>query len=314
MVAKREEGGPFRSLEDFLERMGEGELNKRAVENFIKCGAMDCFGHHRSELLAVYETMMDSVASSRKRNLDGQIGLFGLLEDEESVKIPIPKLPELNRADMMLMEKETTGIYISGHPMDDYRGYLRNTHVVPIGSLMEEENPYTDDQIISVAGIVQGVKMKTTRNNSMMAYVTVEDDTASIEMLAFSNVITQYGSYLRENEPVVITGRLSLRDDKEPQIVINRARPMSDFANHQDIPAPVEQPKVLAGTLYLRLPTEEGALFPKIRAILNMFPGESQAVVYFADTKQRRGTRCSLDSRMLAELKNVLGEENVVVK
>ena len=314
MVAKREEGGPFRSLEDFLERMGEGELNKRAVENFIKCGAMDCFGHHRSELLAVYETMMDSVASSRKRNLDGQIGLFGLLEDEESVKIPIPKLPELNRADMMLMEKETTGIYISGHPMDDYHGYLRNTHVVAIGSLMEEENPYTDDQIISVAGIVQGVKMKTTRNNSMMAYVTVEDDTASIEMLAFSNVITQYGSYLRENEPVVITGRLSLRDDKEPQIVINRARPMSDFANQQDVPAPVERPKVLAGTLYLRLPTEEGALFPKIRAILNMFPGESQAVVYFADTKQRRGTRCSLDSRMLAELKNVLGEENVVVK
>ena len=314
MVAKREEGGPFRSLEDFLERMGEGELNKRAVENFIKCGAMDCFGYHRSELLAVYETMMDSVASSRKRNLDGQIGLFGLLEDEESVKIPIPKLPELNRADMMLMEKETTGIYLSGHPMDDYRGYLRNTHVVPIGSLMEEENPYQDDQIISVAGIVQGVKMKTTRNNSMMAYVTVEDDTASIEMLAFSNVITQYGSYLRENEPVVIIGRLSLRDNKEPQIVINRARPMSDFANQPDAPAPVEQPRVLAGTLYLRLPTEEGALFSKIRAILNMFPGESQAVVYFADTKQRRGTHCSLDSRMLNELRNVLGEENVVVK
>ena len=314
MVAKREEGGPFRSLEDFLERMGEGELNKRAVENFIKCGAMDCFGHHRSELLAVYETMMDSVSSSRKHNLEGQMGLFGLLEDEESVKIPIPKLPELNRADLMLMEKETTGIYLSGHPMDDYRSYLRNTHVVPIGALMEEENPYADDQIISVAGIVQGVKMKTTRNNSMMAYVTVEDDTASIEMLAFSNVITQYGSYLRENEPVVITGRLSLRDDKEPQIVINRARPMSDFANASQEPAPAPKPQVLSGTLYLRLPTEEGQLFSKIRAILNMFPGDSQAVVYFADTKQRRGTRCSVDTRMLTELKKVLGEENVVVK
>ena len=314
MVAKREEGGPFRSLEDFLERMGEGELNKRAVENFIKCGAMDCFGHHRSELLAVYETMMDSVASSRKKNLDGQIGLFGLLEDEESVKIPIPKLPELNRADMMLMEKETTGIYLSGHPMDDYRSCLRNTHVVPIGTLMEEENPYQDDQIISVAGIIQGVKMKTTRNNSMMAYVTVEDDTASIEMLAFSNVITQYGSCLRENEPVVITGRLSLRDDKEPQIVINRARPIADFAKQQETAQPAQPSKTLTGTLYLRLPTEEETLFSKIRAILNMFPGDSQAVVYFADTKQRRGTRCSLDSRMLDELKRVLGDENVVVK
>ena len=315
MSAKRAEGGLFRSLEDFLQRMGEGELNKRAVENFIKCGAMDCFGHHRSELLAVYDTMMDSVATSRKKNLEGQMGLFGMLEDDEASAIPVPRLAELNKADLMLMEKETTGIYLSGHPMDDYRGYLRNTHVIPMGALMEEDNGYADDQIISVAGIVQTVKMKTTRNNSMMAYVTVEDDTASIEMLAFSNVISQYGGYLKENMPVVITGRLSLRDDKEPQIVINRARPISDFARENTPQDAQPQPvKPLSGTLYLRLPSEEGGLFPKIRAILNMFPGDSTAVVYFADTKQRRGTRCALDQRMLSELKNVLGEANVVVK
>ncbi|MBO5954277.1 MAG: DNA polymerase III subunit alpha [Oscillospiraceae bacterium] len=315
MSAKRAEGGLFRSLEDFLQRMGEGELNKRAVENFIKCGAMDCFGHHRSELLAVYDTMMDSVATSRKKNLEGQMGLFGMLEDDEASAIPVPRLAELNKADLMLMEKETTGIYLSGHPMDDYRGYLRNTHVIPMGALMEEDNGYADDQNISVAGIVQTVKMKTTRNNSMMAYVTVEDDTASIEMLAFSNVISQYGGYLKENMPVVITGRLSLRDDKEPQIVINRARPISDFARENTPQDAQPQPvKPLSGTLYLRLPSEEGGLFPKIRAILNMFPGDSTAVVYFADTKQRRGTRCALDQRMLSELKNVLGEANVVVK
>ena len=316
MVTKRKEGGPFKNLEDFLQRMGEGELNKRAVENFIKCGAMDCFGYHRSELLAVYDTMMDSVASARKKNLEGQMGLFGMLEDDKAGEIPIPKLPELNKADRMLMEKETTGIYLSGHPMDDYRPYLRNTHVIPIGALMEEENPYQDDQIISVAGVVQTVKMKTTRNNSMMAYVTVEDDTAAIEMLAFSNVINQYGGYLRENSPVVVTGRLSLRDEKEPQIVINRARPISDFAREaqeQPVDVPVK-PKILVGTLYLRLPSEEGALFSEIRAILKRFPGESNTVIYFADTKLRRGTRCTLDSRMLEELKNVLGEANVVVK
>lgn len=315
VVAKRTEGGPFRSLEDFLQRMGEGELNKRAVENFIKCGAMDCFGYHRSELLAVYETMMDSLASSRKKNLEGQMGLFSMLaEEDEAAAIPIPRLKELSKADKMAMEKETTGIYLSGHPMDDYRPFLRNTHVAPIGTLMEENSAYSDDQIVSVAGIVQNVKMKTTRNNSMMAYVTVEDDTASIEMLAFSNVINQYGGYLRENSPVVVTGRLSLRDDKEPQIVINRARPISDYANEPVIEAPGDRPVEIQGTLYLRLPTQEGPLFPKIRAILNMFPGVSPAVVYFADTKQRRGTRCALDERMLRELKTVLGEGNVVVK
>ena len=314
MTAKRQEGGPFKSLEDFLQRMGDGELNKRAVENFIKCGAMDCFGYHRSELLAVYDVMMDSVSASRKKNLDGQMGLFSMLQDEDpSVNIPIPSLPEKSRAELMLMEKETTGIYISGHPMDDYRGVLKNTRVVPIGDLMAEDSNYQDDQIVSVAGVVQSIKMKTTRNNSMMAYVTLEDDTASVEMLAFSNVLSQYGGYLRENEPVVIIGRFSLRDDKDPQIVINRARPMSDFAQGNPAEDEINQPPK-NGTLYLRLQTMEEKLFGKIKAILGMFPGENQVVVYFADTGKRMGSRCALHKSMLSELNEVLGRENVVIK
>ena len=314
MVKKREEGGPFKSLEDFIERMGDGELNKRAVENFIKCGAADCFGNHRSELLAVYDSMMDAIASSRKKNLEGQLGLFGMLEEDEA-RIPIPPASEMNKAELLALEKETTGIYISGHPMDDYRECLKNTHVARIGTLMDEESRYEDDQIVSVAGIVQTLKMKTTRNNSMMAYVTVEDDTAAMEMLAFSNVLSQFGGYLREGAAVVITGRLSLRDDKEPQIVINRARPISDFAAGTPEPAdkPVRQmPR--QGTLYLRLPGEEGKLYPKIRAIINMFPGDSSVVLYFTDTGARRGTKALLADSMLKELKNVLGDGNVVVK
>ena len=315
MVKKRQEGGPFKSLEDFIERMGEGELNKRAVENFIKCGAADCFGNHRSELLAVYDSMMDAIAASRKKNLEGQLGLFGMLEeDDAAAKIPIPKLNEMNKSDLLALEKETMGIYISGHPMDDYRECLKNTHVVRIGSLMDEDSRYEDDQIVSVAGIVQTVKMKTTRNNSMMAYVTVEDDTAAMEMLAFSNVLSQFGGYLKEGAAVVITGRLSLRDDKEPQIVINRARPISDFEQGSPEPAarPAQPPR--QGTLYLRLPGEEGKLYPKVRAILNMFPGDSKVVLYFSDTGHRRGTRALLAGSMLTELKKILGEGNVVVK
>ena len=314
MVAKRNADGHFKSLEDFLQRMGEGELNKRAVENFIKCGAMDSFGYHRSELLAVYESMMDSVSASRKKNVDGQMGLFAMLDDsDESAAIPIPKLAELNKADLMAMEKETTGIYLSGHPMDDYRQYLKGTHVVPIGTLMDSESSYQDDSIVSVAGIVQNVKMKTTRNNSMMAYVTVEDDTASIEMLAFSNVLNQFGGYLRENSPVVITGRLSVRDEKEPQIVINRARPMSDFASAEPQPQQ-EAPKILPGTLYVQLTSESDPRYDKVRAIINMFPGNQTVKVFFADIRKMRGTQASLDQRMLNELKNLLGEANVVVK
>ena len=314
LVSKRTEGGSFRSLEDFLQRMGEGEQNKRAVENFIKCGAMDCFGHHRSELLAVYDQMMDAVASTRKKNLDGQMGLFSMLEDSDAaVSIPIPRKEELSRAELMAMEKETTGIYISGHPMDDYRPYLKNTHVIPIGDLMDEESKYQDEQIVSVAGVVQSVKMKTTRNNSMMAYVTVEDDTAAIEMLAFSNVLSQYGGYLKENNAVVVTGKLSIRDEKEPQIVVNRARPISDYADGSVPEEPQTRPQQ-NGTLYLRIPSEGDPVLRKVKAILNMFPGTCGAVLFFADTKIRRGTRCLLADNMIRELKNVLGEANVVVK
>ena len=316
IVSKREEGGPFRSLEDLLQRMGEGELNKRAVENFIKCGAMDCFGHHRSELLAVFDQMMDSVASTRKRNLDGQMGLFTMLEDTDAaVSLPIPKMPERPKAELMAMEKETTGIYISGHPMDDYRRYLKGTHVIGIGQLMnDEEGRYQDEQIVSVAGIVQGVKMKTTRNNSVMAYVTVEDDTAAIEMLAFSNVLGQYGGYLREGEPVVITGRLSLRDEKEPQVIVNRARPITDLARQperEERPAPQV---VQAQTLYLKLEGETDPRFRKVRAIVNMFPGDGVVKVFFADTRKVRGARAAFDQRMLRELEDVLGRDNVVLK
>ena len=314
MVKKREEGGPFQSLEDFIQRMGEGELNKRAVENFIKCGAADCFGNHRSELLAVYDSMMDSIADSRKKNLEGQMGLFGMLEENDAAaRIPIPKLNEMRKPELLALEKETMGIYISGHPMDDYRESLKNTHVMRIGSLLDEDAHFEDDQIVSVAGIVQSLKMKTTRNNSVMAYLTVEDDTGAVEMLAFSNVLSQYGGYLKEGAAVVITGRLSLRDDKEPQIVVNRARPISDYAENPDRePAPKAPPR--KGTLYLRLPGEEGRLYPKIRAIVNMFPGENGVVLYFADTGARRGARAALAEPMLRELKKQLGDGNVVVK
>ncbi len=317
MVKKRTDGGDFRSLEDFLQRLGD-DINKRAVENFIKCGAMDGFGYHRSELLAVYDMMMDSISSARKKNLEGQMGLFAMLqeEDDAAASIPIPKLNEMDRGELMALEKETTGIYISGHPMDDYRPFLKNTHVVPIGSLMDEENSFRDDQIVSVAGIVQQVKMKTTRNNSVMAYVTLEDDTAAIEMLAFSSVLDQYSRYLKENQAVVVTGRLSARDDKEPQIVINRARPISDFAKEEQKsePKPAPKPAPENKVLWLRLPSENSPLYQPVRAALQMFPGSNKVVLYFEDTGVRRGTACALHDALLGKLKTLLGEGNIVLK
>ena len=154
----------------------------------------------------------------------------------------------------------------------------------------------------------------------MMAYVTIEDDTAAIELIVFSNALNEHGGYLRENAAVVVVGKLSLRDDKDAQIIVNRVRPISDFTDpnqrklmEEFIPR-MQPARPAEGTLYLRLPTEDSPLQRKVRAILNMFPGESPAVLFFADTRIRRGTRCQLRQSMLDELRKVLGEANVVLK
>ena len=308
MVAEREKNGKFSSLENFIERMLETDLNKRAVENLIKCGAMDGLGLNRAQMLYCYESIMDSVASSKKRNLAGQLQLFDMLggDTEQGSSVSVPKLPELPKNDLMQMEKETIGLYLSGHPMDEYRKQLKGIGVVPIHRILQSfenaDGSFRDEQIVRIAGIIETIRMKTTRNNSMMAYVTLEDDTASMELLVFSNTIAKSGSYLKENTPVVVEGRLSVRDEKAPQMVVNEVRLLTDVARK----APQK--------LYLKLPTEGCVADRKTRAILNMFPGEMQAVLYFADSGVRRGTACVVREDMLAELRALLGENSVVLK
>ncbi len=156
----------------------------------------------------------------------------------------------------MKLERETTGLYLSGHPMDAYREKLRGANVVSIGAILESFSEHTDEfqdeQVVNIAGIVQNVKMKTTKNQSMMAYVTLEDDTGSMELLTFSNALGQYGSLLYETSAVVISGRISVRDDKDPQMVVNRVVKLSEFDAKSE--ARQQSAQSLAGkTLYLKI-------------------------------------------------------------
>ena len=313
VVAERESGGLYRNLEDFCTRMQGSDLNKRAMENLIKCGACDCFGLKRSQLLYIYEQVMDSVAENRRKNLEGQVGLFDFGAEEEPVSgIEVPNLEELTRQERMAMEKEVTGLYLSGHPMDEYRAGLRKAGVVSIGEILDcfdnGSDRFYDEQQVRIAGVVQQVKMKTTRNNTMMAYVTLEDDAGAMEMLVFSNAMNQYGVYLSENSTVVVTGKISVRDEKAPQLIVNQVWSMDQFA----LVVPKEQ--LVGEKLYLKLPTETGLEYRRVRPVLNMFPGKVPVVLYFADTKLRRQTHCLLDSDLLQELREILGEENVVLK
>ena len=320
VVQERTENGLFSDLEDFCARMYGADLNKRALENLIKCGACDCFGLHRSQMLQIYDTVLDSVANSRRKNVDGQMGLFDSLADDAEPVVPavrVPELPELSRREMMAMEKETTGLYLSGHPMDDYRAMLRKMNTVPIGAIQESFSEHTDefrdDQIVTVAGIVQNVKMKTTKNQSMMAYVTLEDDTGTMELLTFSNALGQYGSYLHENAAVMITGRISVREDKDPQMVVNRVQPLADYTD-AEVAAAQTAENAAARTLYLKVESETQPGIRKLLPILRMFPGRMRTVIYYADTGKRVGGSCMPDDWMLRELRELLGEKNVVLK
>ena len=314
LVAERERGGPFRSLEDLCNRMQDTDLNKRAVENLIKCGAMDCLGLNRAQLLAIYAVVMDEAAGRSRRNLTGQMGLFDLFADQaEPEAASAPNIPELPIQERLMLEKETTGLYLSGHPMDQYRRQLKGLPILPIVQVVGEEATVKDEALVTVAGIIQSVKQKTTRNNSVMAYVTLEDDTAAVELLVFSNALSQCGAWLREGNALVAWGKVSIRDEKAPQIILNRGSSIEEYRSAAQRTTS-EEPKPKCAKLYLRLPSEDSLEYKKSRAILNMFPGAVDTVLFFADTRVRRGTRCDPDPIMLQELKSLLGADSVVEK
>ena len=270
---------------------------------------------------SMYELIMDAAANQKSKNVEGQMGLFDLLSGEDAPAampaIPVPNIPELSAQEKMSLEKQTTGLYLSGHPMDDYRPLLRGMDVVPIGEILEcfenGEDTYQDEQIVNIAGIVEAVKMKTTKSGSMMAYVTVEDDTGSMELLVFSGVLGQYGSMLYENSAVILNGRISVRDEKPPQLVVNRVLPIADMQD-ADVAQAARQAAAQAHTVYLRIEDSAQSSARKVFPVLKMFPGKAKAVVYYADTGARMGGKCAIDERMLREMRELLGEKNVIVK
>ena len=199
VLAEREQAGAFSGFPDFCQRLFDADLNKRVLENLIKCGAFDSMGVYRSQLLDVCESVVDQIAQTRRKNLEGQFDLFGGGGDvtESAPAMHLKNLPEYSRSQLMRMEKETTGLYLTGHPMDEYRDLAKRFQAAPIGGVLsdfeQESGPsaYRDGQRLTLAGVVTASKTKTTRNNTLMAYVTLEDDTGSLEMLVFARVLAE---------------------------------------------------------------------------------------------------------------------------
>ena len=245
-----------------------------------------------------------------------QFDLYGGGGDEpqSAPQLQLKNIPEFSRRELMAMEKETTGLYLTGHPMDEYRALVKQLKAASIGAILsdfgQEGGPATfrDEQRVTIAGVVTAARTKTTRNNSLMAYVTVEDDAASMEMLVFSRTLTECGPYLKEGVAILAEGRISVRDEKAPQLMCDRVRPLDQLSSG----APVEEEK--AKKLYIRIPGLSDPRWARIRLILTMFPGTEQLVVKCEDTGKRLGAPCLVHRALVAELRELLGEENVVVR
>ena len=327
-VMREREQRPFASLQDFCERMAGSDINKRAVENLIRSGAFDSTGARRSQLIQVYETVMDSVAGSRRQNLEGQLDFFsmsaGMPENSSTVKeFPLPDIPEFTPQELMTMEKETTGLYLSGHPMDAYRDAVRQLGAPAIGRILEdfsqEGGPtrFADNQQITIAGVVTSSRTKTTKNNSLMAYVVVEDDTAAMELLCFSRVLDTCGAYLKENQAVIVKGKLSVRDEKAPQILCDSVYPLSSAGIAPAFAAearPKGEKELDGSVLYLKFPSLDHPSVRHMKLVFSMFPGTTPVKMVMADTRKVYGTTVLLHQALVAEASETLGAENVVVK
>ena len=313
VLAERASGGPFASFPEFCARLYDRDLNKRVLDSLIRAGCFDSMGVRRSQLLQVYEQVVDSIARDRQKNLEGQFDLFG--GGGEGVAVPAvsyPELPEFAPPELMAMEKETTGLYLSGHPMDQYHRQAVKLGAAPIAAVLtgsgeeDQSNPYDDGARVTLAGVVSSVRTKTTRNNSLMAYVMLEDATGSIELLCFARTLEECGAYLKVNQPVAVIGKVSIREDQAPQIMVDRVSALGAAAGKPDGPGQEQ-------VLWIRLP-DGGERFTWLKKLMNMFPGDDTAIIYLAAEGKRLQTRCIIHEALLAELRETLGEKNVVLK
>ena len=316
LMAERQKNGPFRDFEDFCKRMAGGELNRRAVENLIRAGAFDSMGYKRKALLQVAGSVLDSVSRAQRDNISGQMDLFGGFEQEEAPQsLVLPEVEEYSLRERMDMEKETTGLYLSGHPMDEYRDAVRRIGAPSIGAILSdfaaEDGPrrFADGQNVVLAGLVDSVRTRTTKNNTLMSYIRLEDDTGSMELIAFQKALDNGGSYVKDNAALIVKGRLDVRDEKEPQLVVESFRPLSDLNQiGTQAPPPREQ------KLWVKLPSRYDPALKHIEKLLTMFPGNQQMIVWCEREKKRVTAPCLIHQGLILELQEMLGKENVVVK
>jgi DNA polymerase-3 subunit alpha len=237
IVKERAARGMYRDIYDFIDRLSGVSMNKKGVESLIRAGATDSLPGNRYQKLVVFEKAMDGAAKQRAGTLDGQMSLFGLTE-EMPPPPPLPPHEEYPLNQLLSMEKEVTGVYVSGHPLDDYREELSKLEVTSqfLAALRDEATDggmSYDQQVVSMGGMVAEKRLKATKSGSMMAFVQLEDLYGVTEVLVFPRVYDRVSDMLTVDNPVVMTGKLSVREEETPKLLLDSVRPLRGYAGDE---------------------------------------------------------------------------------
>ena len=311
IVEEREKGGEFVSYQNFVKRTASLAVSKRVHENLIRAGAFDALGEKRSQLLAVFESMIDAQADERKRNVDGQMSLFGS-EDIAETEVRYPNIDEYPLKRLLTMEKECIGFYISGHPLNEYAKEVEKWSTANALEIMQyasgdEEAPahIFDGAEISICGIVTDVKSKLTRSNQMMGFVTIEDLTGKIEMLVFPKIYAQYKPYLVEDAVIKIDGKLSFREDEEPKILCNSVIPINEMRENDK-------------KVYLKFELGKDYLLERLKPVFAENKGNSPVYIHIEETKKTvvapKEMWVKISDDLIEKITKIVGEGNIVVK
>ncbi|MCQ2470954.1 MAG: DNA polymerase III subunit alpha [Clostridia bacterium] len=318
------QNGKFTTFYNFCKRMQGTDLNRRALESLVKCGALDSLDANRRSMLLGMNDILSSLDDSRRRNIDGQIGLFDAGVSSVPVAEPTLKfIDEYPSNELLAMEKETTGLFLSGHPMFAYNEKVRELKCTDIGALTAEDSGFSDNDRVRVMGIITSVKKKITKNDTTMAYVTVEDTTGTVELLIFPKVYQAVAHLLKEGTVYVFTGRVNIREDEEPKI-------LCDFMESPDTATPLKvnktssyqkkdtPPQKKRKGIFLRFDSQNDVRIKKAEQYMAIFDGNVPVYFYFNDTKKYtllpKEKFIYENEPLMRELKALLGDENVVSK
>jgi DNA polymerase-3 subunit alpha len=309
IVNERKEHGSYKSLKNFMERTQECGVNKRAIENFIKAGAFDSFGATRKQHMTVYSHMLDSITSSKRSVISGQLSLIDIVPEDEKdeLEIRLPNVGEYDKAEILAFEKEVLGFYVSGHPLEEYQSFWEK-HISARTSdfLIDEETKTTivkDNSRVVIGGIIADKKIKYTKDNRIMAFMTLEDLVGSVEVIVFPQAYEKFSSKLTEDNKVFIEGRVALEDEQDGKLICER---ITDFS---EIPRNVwiKFPNMKAYT------DNEQELF----ATIHDFDGIDKITIYIEETRQKKilppNRNIKAEGTVLEKLGEIFGENNIKV-